>query len=390
MVNDDKVPKKFIKNYSCEKYKDHLPSEEVETDLFVFVNFEADPGTGVLAWATICNWGVNGRATIALVNIYYNVYNYSKALQTIDTVLHELFHPMILGSAQLNEVLPSDQYQEISTGETVISSPKVIAELQDHLNCSTADKVFVENNGGGHFEETLFGNEVMTPVTTGIDAFSRVLMGLMEDSTWYQTNYCKAEKYQYGKDEGCDFYQDFLNKTCNHKYREFCYNKSSTCTRDYLSKASCFSTSYNECTIENPSYRYQCQNTKNFFKNISTEEPGAESRCFEASMGDWHTANCYPSRCANDTIYFDIWGSEYQCGKDSAGQTLSLFGGQLTITCPVYEEFCASLENKGCPNNCNANGKCLEDNTCYCSPLFEGVDCSIYKPCGGVLEPLCS
>lgn len=97
-------------------------------------------------------------------------------------------------------------------------------------------------------------------------------MGLMEDSQWYKTNYCKAEKYNFGKDEGCEFYDEFLNKSCNAKFREFCSDRSQACSRDYLGKASCFGTYYNDyCKISNPQYYYQCQNTKNFAKNISVE-----------------------------------------------------------------------------------------------------------------------
>lgn len=45
----------------------------------------------------------------------------------------------------------------------------------------------------------------MSPVTTNMDATSRITLALMEDSGWYHVDYDKAEKITWGRELGCNF-----------------------------------------------------------------------------------------------------------------------------------------------------------------------------------------
>lgn len=60
-------------------------------------------------------------------------------------------------------------------------------------------------------EEHMFGSDMMSPISTGVEKFTRMFMAFMEDTGWYKSNYCKAEQYSYGKDEGCGFYDEIIN-----------------------------------------------------------------------------------------------------------------------------------------------------------------------------------
>jgi len=71
----------------------------------------------------------------------------------------------------------------------------------------------MENQGGNsnafsHWERRIFGNEVMTASQTLNPVFSAITMALLKDTGWYDVDYKYADKFFYGKGEGCGFLTD--------------------------------------------------------------------------------------------------------------------------------------------------------------------------------------
>lgn len=74
----------------------------------------------------------------------------------------------------------------------------------------------LENDGGrntraSHFEKTLFGNEMMTPVTPILSKLSQFTLALMKDSGFYEVDMLQAEYFTWGKNAGCNFVLNFCD-----------------------------------------------------------------------------------------------------------------------------------------------------------------------------------
>lgn len=74
--------------------------------------------------------------------------------------------------------------------------------------------------------------------------FSAITMAFLKDTGWYDVDYNFADKFFYGKDEGCDF----LTKACfdgrgEPNFQQFCNPETDPgvegCSEDYLGIGSC-------------------------------------------------------------------------------------------------------------------------------------------------------
>lgn len=77
-------------------------------------------------------------------------------------------------------------------------------------------KIPLENDGGdnsrgSHFEKTLFGNELMTPVTPVLSKLSQFSLAMMQDSGFYDVDLLQAEFFKWGKNAGCNFLENFCD-----------------------------------------------------------------------------------------------------------------------------------------------------------------------------------
>ncbi|XP_065185698.1 leishmanolysin-like peptidase [Sycon ciliatum] len=92
----------------------------------------------------------------------------------------------------------------------IMKTPKVRSYVRQHFNCPSLAGAQLENQGGrgtalAHWDQRVFGNEVLTGVTTSEYIFSNLTMSLMEDSGWYDANTSLAEPLILGEGLGCDF-----------------------------------------------------------------------------------------------------------------------------------------------------------------------------------------
>lgn len=51
----------------------------------------------------------------------------------------------------------------------------------------------------------MYGNEIMTASYYENCVYSKITMGMMEDSGWYSVDYSKAEHFSFAKGAGCIF-----------------------------------------------------------------------------------------------------------------------------------------------------------------------------------------
>lgn len=92
----------------------------------------------------------------------------------------------------------------------MIVTPKVKQEVRKHFRCGSLEGAEIENQGGAgtrwtHWEKRVLENEAMTGTYTQNPVFSRISLGLMEDTGWYGVNYSMAEDLDWGRNLGCMF-----------------------------------------------------------------------------------------------------------------------------------------------------------------------------------------
>ena len=99
-------------------------------------------------------------------------------------------------------------------GTTVnkLVTPRVVSVARDHFACATLDGVELKNQPttagacrGSHFEQRLYMNEMLAPVSGPYSVFSALTLAVMEDSGWFKTNYSVAEPLFWGRKQGCAF-----------------------------------------------------------------------------------------------------------------------------------------------------------------------------------------
>ena len=98
-----------------------------------------------------------------------------------------------------------------------------------------------------------------------------------------------------------------------------------------------------------------------------------------------HAVTCMDIRCAQDKNSYTIYFSEdnfYKCEKKGSIFTYD----DYSVVCLDPIEFCKIEEN--CPENCNFNGECLVDGTCWCNPFYTGDSCENFIGCPSTLELL--
>jgi hypothetical protein len=86
--------------------------------------------------------------------------------------------------------------------------------LLENNNVNPKDPI----SAGGHWEKTLFGNEMMTASGSENSILSSITLGLLEDSGWYKVDYNMAGNLVWGKGQGCAF----LDLSNGHNFKEFC------------------------------------------------------------------------------------------------------------------------------------------------------------------------
>lgn len=142
------------------------------------------PG-GVLANARPTDFrdGGNGLPYAGITGIDPNDINAGSSF-LIDVLAHEMGHA--LGFTRNANV-----FSRFVVGDT-FTGPNAVREFNSVF--SRTDTSVPLQLGGGHWDETVFGNELMTPFVDGTNRVSRVTVGALADMG-YTVNYAAAETY---------------------------------------------------------------------------------------------------------------------------------------------------------------------------------------------------
>lgn len=108
------------------------------------------------------------------------------------------------------------------------------------------------------------------------------------------------------------------------------------------------------------------------------EEYGVNNRCFKwrhelSNKQILYTPRCHKARCEDGKVIITLSSTDFVCTKS---YELIQVDEHESITCPLISDFCQQLSTK-CPNDCNANGLCMQSKKCHCYRGFKGEDCSV-------------
>lgn len=388
-------------NTACDK-EFQVPAsyanQTVAGDLLIFVDM-VDENTNFAAYAMTCMYEpVYRRPVVGLIKVNTKKITISApGLKKLNAVLlHEALHILVISPSSYslyygNKNAIQQETVSTSSGTKIafkLVSPTVLAAAKEHFNCYSITGVYLEDEGssvsaGTHFEKVKFGHELMTSKLTGFPSMSKITLALMEDSGWYQIDYDKAQHLSYGYKQGCNF----LIKSCNTSYQEFCTNEDEMgCSRDFMGKTLCKSSDYtNNCNLANFIDKYVCTNVYNFTKTTDYEESGPQSRCFVVKNSDKKSVGCFKSSCDGRKLTIHFKDKSIECL--SSGAVVEYKG--VKITCPDIITFCDSF-NSSCFNDCSSHGTCLLNQTCRCDYFFSGSNCSLAKGCDENQELICA
>ncbi|KAF0720032.1 Aste57867_611 [Aphanomyces stellatus] len=144
---------------------------------------------------------------------------------------------------------------------SLLTTPTVLAAARAHFDCPSLPGVEIENGDpgaclGSHWEERLFGPDLMTPIVNYRTALSALTLAYFQDSGWYQANFTAAEPLYWGNNQGCPFTTDNCIRSTGRipfwasKYEieslnadTFCTTATEGCSADGMSRSQCSITS---------------------------------------------------------------------------------------------------------------------------------------------------
>lgn len=316
------------------------------------------------------------------------------------------------GSTTLNQVFVSRTTIPNGTFTYPVSelvTPALAREVRSHFGCDTLAGALIEDipikgTGGTHFEQRVFGNEIMTgAIDASNGVISRITLALYEDSGWYRPNYDLAKPLRWGLNMGCDFvkagclspktmtlrpsfcsdrkaligYKEAKNQGKQATFREDGFN--STCAWDRGSFGVCaFANSSQPVPPDVQYFRdphlegldalsdhcpiiystVSCKQERDPYLTINAfgEKYGPQSKCVEFRVDrDWVFANapippilggaCYEVYC-NDVEgpFLSILGTNYSCGDQREIHIkhvdLPDVLNVITIVCPPCLDLC--------------------------------------------------
>lgn len=261
----------------------------------------------------------------------------------------------------------------------MIVTPRVKREVRRHFRCSSLEGAEIENQGPAgtkwtHWEKRLFENEAMTGTYTQNPVFSRITLGLMEDTGWYKVNYKTSEDLDWGKKLGCLFakrscrswMKTRLNK--NESPVPFCFQTKQTplhtrCTHSKDAIALCNLQKYSKSlpteyqyfnhltTHDSPKHFRVIKDTKMFGGSVRLADycPFYQKFTLKKSPGNTRETSCVISE--NGPSYFEnyaleSYGKESKCVEQARQWTAQK--GQVTRTMLDWGSGCYKYS---CANN---------------------------------------
>ncbi|CAH8296326.1 unnamed protein product [Schistosoma turkestanicum] len=99
---------------------------------------------------------------------------------------------------------------EKSFRRIVLTLPSVVSFARRHFGCNDLDGVDLESDGRSgnrrsHFERRLSIGEIMSGKMDTMASVSGLTLGYFNDTGWYNVDFSMAERWEWGRDQGCDF-----------------------------------------------------------------------------------------------------------------------------------------------------------------------------------------
>ncbi|XP_064400256.1 leishmanolysin-like peptidase [Halichondria panicea] len=327
---------------------------------------------------------------------------------------------------------------------SMVVTPNVVREVRAHFGCESLEGAELENQGGGavagrHWENRVFGEELMTGMLASHHVLSRVTMALLHDSGWYLPDYSYAGQLSWGRGKGCLFVKDScggwmlsqgrdkepLSPYCDGKDFK---NERTGCVNGRTGVGPCLIRNY---TIPLPQeYQYLSRRRGGTqiladycplygmwehgdsrigssclththspppHMNFALEEYGIGSRCFEqpeplrrnesnktsSSAVDFFKGVegkrgglCYKFSCSARRVLVRVGDETLRCGKEGRKQWFKYNEGGVTYEGSIV---CPSYEELcagyDCINRCSDHGTC-HLGQCRCYHGYYGDDCS--------------
>ncbi|KAM7380031.1 hypothetical protein PAMP_003358 [Pampus punctatissimus] len=239
----------------------------------------------------------------------------------------------------------------------VLVTPRVVEEVRRHFNCPILEGMELENQGGmgtelNHWEKRLLENEAMTGSHTQNRVFSRLTLAIMEDSGWYRANYSLAQRLDWGRGLGCDFYFEQIPDVTSD---QLSYFGGAVEIADYCPFSQEFSWHLSG-EYQRNSYCRVSENQPDWWRNYGAEQYGPDAVCLyqksafvmeqctrKMTFPDWGSG-CYKVSCLAQGLVVYVQDRSFHCFRK--GQLLSVsvrvndwvYNGVLI--CPACTDFC--------------------------------------------------
>jgi leishmanolysin-like peptidase len=288
-----------------------------------------------------------------------------------------------------------------------VITESVVSAAREFYDCPTMEGVELENQDpkgscarnpiGSHWEERLFGTEMMSAIAHKDLYLSPVTLAFFADTGWYRvhtdgTAAGSKRRPEWGYKKGCDF----VNAACidrstnKAKTKPFCDTKGAqSCTADYMYRGVCnlqqytsalpaayqyftdptmggSTDMYDYCPYTNGFSNGNCRDSANQpSRNFQGVTFSKNSRCVESSM--WQVVDGYSLRAAPSTACYEMACKKADDGKwqlfikvvrrksvlsssdsyawvtcKTAGETHAVSGFDGSMTCPPPEQICSA------------------------------------------------
>ena len=375
------------------------------SDLVIFPTFDSTLATNVLAAAGMCMYlteSIRPIYGVLLINPNLSFSKRNTNLYMKNLFFHELTHVLVFSPELFSSL--GMMTTRIFDGSFVsfINSPKVLTTARQHFNCTSLNGVPLENQGGSgsagsHWEARYLLGDYMISSDYFDNVISDITLALFEDSGIYKVNYYSGGLFKFGKNMGCEFFDNKCLEGGNTAFKnEFCTVKSEyICSRTKISRGQCILNEYsstipkryryfsdsdvggfepaNYCPVSNTVsqssdyYHASCRVGSTSLSSDFGEVIGNSSFCFLSSLlpsnsqlSSSSRSICYQVECdsENKQIIVNIGNNKVYCPTDG-GTIDNPSGFKGSINCPEYYEICGQeTENEG--EICNDMYDCFD------------------------------
>ncbi|GAX77501.1 hypothetical protein CEUSTIGMA_g4945.t1 [Chlamydomonas eustigma] len=373
--------------------------------------------------------------------------------QAVQQMIHALAFTTALFNLYISSngttLQPSQVYSHIPPSVTsqyrndifLIVTPTVVAEVQAQFACSTLAGAALENQGPAGYldnfwEYELFQGELMTaavPADGNYQRISRITLGLLVDTGWYNVNWTAGAYLDWGRNAGCSFpqltcaaYQSTysITQTINGSpvmlgQSYFCnVNSSGLCSFNGLTRGSCLVSNYSSCglitapasTID-PNVTLPTCTTAKYYSNsgsltldalgipLFSWSVGSSARCLTTLLplsssgaspvvvptinGANDTGLCWNSTCTSSSnLAILVNGTTLTCSNAVVGSQVVLStvtSGAVTaggLLCPSQTSVQAICRTLQCTaGSCSSTGGNCFEGSCVCRLGYAGSQC---------------